>query len=267
MSELFLTVSSTIQNQNVWIKSSFELIRINIHFLTNNYGFSRSSLFFSVPGFQWSWMVCIYGPPKFRPIKIRRSTRRKSTSISECSRTEFWQTIIRNHILLRKKSKILRTFRRKLSTGACSKSIFSEINKSRIWAESFRNIFDQNMVRKNHNVTWSIFIKSGSSRTDDSSTSKIDTAALFSDNPRLAVNYRKTRDTRTESSWSGRFVNRFQDLVQNGSRLKEIEILENELGTVFYSMFQFEFPFGNPSCLGFCIFGDKNPRNPCIYHL
>ena len=141
-------------------------------FFTNNYGFSRSSLFFSVPGFQWSWMVCIYGPPKFRPIKIRRSTRRKSTSISECSRTEFWLTIIRKHILLRKKSKILRTFGRKLLTGACSKSIFSEINKSRIWAESFRNIFDQNMVRKNHNVTWSIFIKSGSSRTDDSSTSK-----------------------------------------------------------------------------------------------
>ena len=24
-------------------------------FFTNNYGFSRSSLFFSVPGFQWSW--------------------------------------------------------------------------------------------------------------------------------------------------------------------------------------------------------------------
>ena len=143
-------------------------------------------------------MVCIYGPPKFRPIKIRRSTRRKSTSISECSRTEFWQSIIRNHILLRKKSKILRTFRRKLLTGACSKSIFSEINKSRIWAESFRNIFDQNMVRKNHNVTWSIFIKSGSSRTDDSSTSKIDTADLFSDNLFLAVIHRGTRDTRTE---------------------------------------------------------------------
>ena len=173
MSELFLTVSSTIQNQNVWIKSSFELIGINIHFFSQIIMVSLvRPFFFSVPGFQWSWMVCIYGPPKFRPIKIRRSTRRKSTSISECSRTEFWQTIIRNHISLRKKSKILRTFRRKLSTGTCSKSIFSEINKSRIWAESFRNIFDQNMVRKNHNVTWSIFIKSGSSRTDHSSTSK-----------------------------------------------------------------------------------------------
>ena len=46
------------------------------------------------------------------------------------------------------KSKILRTFRSKLKTGAESKSIFLEINKSRTLIGQFWKSFAKNMVRQ-----------------------------------------------------------------------------------------------------------------------